>query len=81
MEELRLPVFLGCAETDVFTPTLSTDMLSLLPRSGCNYKLTVYGATKHGFASRADTKDEIAIEKFKDAFKDGLNWLRSYSAA
>ncbi|KAI1137556.1 alpha/beta-hydrolase [Hypoxylon sp. FL0543] len=74
------PVFMGLAETDVFTPDLSSKMLSLLPGSGARYKLLVYGGTKHGFASRSDLGDEIAKAMFAEAFKDGLMWMESTSS-
>ncbi|KAF7560205.1 hypothetical protein G7046_g3962 [Stylonectria norvegica] len=76
-EELKRPVFVGCAETDVFTTSLVNDMLSQLPHSGSSYKIVVYGGTKHGFASRPDPDDPEGVKAFQQAFDDGLKWLRS----
>ena len=78
LENVKSPVFLGCAETDVFTPSLSNDMISLLPKAGCSYKLVVYGGTRHGFSSRADPNDPEAVKTFQEAFDDGLTWLRMH---
>ncbi|KAI1409826.1 alpha/beta-hydrolase [Hypoxylon sp. FL1857] len=72
---LKKPVFMGLAETDVFTPGLSSTMLSQLPSSGARYKLLVYGGTKHGFASRSDLGDDTAKAMFAEAFIDGLRWM------
>lgn len=76
--DLKTPVFVGLAETDVFTPFLNTDMLSRLPESGTKYKISVYGGTKHGLASRADPKNENEMAAFKQAFDDGLTWLEAH---
>ena len=75
LKNIKMPVFLGCAESDVFTPTLSADMLAALPHAGCAYKLVVYGNTVHGFASRADPKCEGDAKSFQNAFDDGIAWM------
>ena len=75
LKHIKIPVFLGCAESDVFTPTLSADMLAALPQAGCPYKLVVYGSTVHGFASRADPKSKADAKNFENAFDDGVTWL------
>ncbi|OTA99246.1 hypothetical protein M426DRAFT_16648 [Hypoxylon sp. CI-4A] len=74
---LKKPVFMGLAETDVFTPDLTSTMMSQLPSSGAKYKLLVYGGTKHGFASRSDLGDEAAKVVLKEAFDDGVRWMES----
>lgn len=74
---LKKPVFMGLAETDVFTPELGSTMLSTLPNSGTRYKLLVYGGTKHGFASRSDLGNELEKDMFAEAFNDGLRWMES----
>ncbi|KAI0107944.1 alpha/beta-hydrolase [Hypoxylon sp. NC0597] len=79
-EHLTRPVFMGLAETDVFTPGLSSTMLSQLPNSGAIYKLLVYGGTKHGFASRSDLGNKTAKAMFAEAFNDGLRWMESTSS-
>ncbi|KAI1212093.1 alpha/beta-hydrolase [Annulohypoxylon truncatum] len=76
-KNLKRPVFMGLAETDVFTPELSSVMLSQLPSSGTRYKLLVYGGTKHGFASRSDLGNELEKAMFAEAFNDGLRWMES----
>ncbi|KAI0386108.1 alpha/beta-hydrolase [Hypomontagnella monticulosa] len=76
-ENLIRPVFMGLAESDVFTPDLTSTMLSQLPRSGARYKLLIYGGTKHGFASRSDLGNETERAMFEEAFKDGLGWIES----
>ncbi|CAM1501271.1 Fc.00g104330.m01.CDS01 [Cosmosporella sp. VM-42] len=76
IENLGKPVFVGCAETDVFTPSLINDMLAQLPNSGTRYKFSVYGGTKHGFASRPDPDDLEGMKVFQQAFEDGLTWLK-----
>ncbi|KAI1452312.1 alpha/beta-hydrolase [Annulohypoxylon moriforme] len=76
-KNLQRPVFMGLAETDVFTPELSSTMLSQLPSSGARYKLLVYGGTKHGFASRSDLGNELEKAMFAEAFNDGLRWMES----
>ncbi|KAI0839460.1 alpha/beta-hydrolase [Hypoxylon sp. FL0890] len=80
MSFLKRPVFMGLAETDVFTPGLSSIMLSQLPTSGARYKLLVYGGTKHGFASRSDLGGDTAKAMFAEAFMDGLRWMESTSS-
>ncbi|OTA58853.1 alpha/beta-hydrolase [Hypoxylon sp. EC38] len=80
IEHLKKPVFMGLAETDVFTPGLSSTMMSQLPSSGAKYKLLVYGGTKHGFASRSDLGDETAKAMFAEAFNDSLRWMESTSS-
>ncbi|KAI2470685.1 alpha/beta-hydrolase [Annulohypoxylon bovei var. microspora] len=76
-KNLKRPVFMGLAETDVFTPELSNLMLTQLPSSGTRYKLLVYGGTKHGFASRSDLGNEMEKAMFAEAFNDGLRWMES----
>ncbi|KAI0886405.1 alpha/beta-hydrolase [Annulohypoxylon maeteangense] len=78
-ENLKRPIFMGLAETDVFTPELSSTMLSQLPSSGTRYKLLVYGGTKHGFASRSDLGNQLEKDMFVEAFNDGLRWMESTS--
>ncbi|KAI1087646.1 alpha/beta-hydrolase [Rostrohypoxylon terebratum] len=74
---LKKPVFMGLAETDIFTPELGSAMLSQLPKSGTKYKLLVYGGMKHGFASRSDLGNELEKDMFAEAFNDGLRWMES----
>ncbi|KAK6950177.1 hypothetical protein Daesc_008503 [Daldinia eschscholtzii] len=77
IKNLKKPVLVGCAETDVFTPDLIQTVLNYLPGCGTAWKFLVYGGTQHGFATRPDLGNELTAKMFQQAFDDGLQWLRA----
>ncbi|KAI1808007.1 alpha/beta-hydrolase [Daldinia bambusicola] len=77
IKNLKKPILVGCAETDVFTPDLIQTMLNHLPKCGAAWKFLVYGGTQHGFATRPDLGNELTAKMFQEAFDDGLRWLRA----
>ncbi|PVH83860.1 hypothetical protein DL98DRAFT_529149 [Cadophora sp. DSE1049] len=77
-KDLIQPVFVGLAESDVFTPDLINDILTSSKSWKGAYKISVYGGTVHGFASRADKTDENAMRNLRASFKDSVDFIESF---
>jgi len=68
------------AESDVFTPTLIADAFKAAENWKTYYKITVYGGTVHGFASRADRSKAEEMRAYKSSFEDTLSWMKLVDA-
>jgi len=45
------------------------------------YRITIYDGTKHGFASRASPRDEIASKAYIASVKDTVSWFEQAGKA
>ncbi|KAH7258863.1 uncharacterized protein BKA55DRAFT_561706 [Fusarium redolens] len=63
-------------ESDVFTPSLISDTFKAAAEWNVYYKISVYGGTVHGFASRADRSDSAQMRAYRSSFEDSLIWMK-----
>jgi dienelactone hydrolase len=63
-------------ESDVFTPSLITDTFKAAAEWKVYYKISVYGGTVHGFASRADRSNSEQMRPYRSSFEDSLSWIK-----
>ncbi|KAH6868925.1 hypothetical protein B0T10DRAFT_553845 [Thelonectria olida] len=63
-------------ESDVFTPTLIADTFEAAAKWKVYYKISVYGGTVHGFASRADRSNSAEMRPYRSSFEDSLSWMK-----
>ncbi|KAH7195000.1 Alpha/Beta hydrolase protein [Fusarium oxysporum] len=75
-QNLQRPVMVCCAESDVFTPSLIADTLKAAAECKVYYKISVYGGTVHGFASRADRSNSEQMRPYRSSFEDSLSWMK-----
>ncbi|RKK06983.1 hypothetical protein BFJ66_g17001 [Fusarium oxysporum f. sp. cepae] len=75
-QNLQRPVMVCCAESDVFTPSLIADTFKAATEWKVYYKISVYGGTVHGFASRADRSNSEQMRPYRSSFEDSLSWIK-----
>ncbi|KAH7248148.1 hypothetical protein B0J15DRAFT_527467 [Fusarium solani] len=63
-------------ESDVFTPTLIAETFKAAAKWKVYYKISVYGGTVHGFASRADRSNNAEMRPYRSSFEDSLSWMK-----
>jgi dienelactone hydrolase len=63
-------------ESDVFTPSLIADTFKAAAEWEVYYKISVYGGTVHGFASRADRSNSEQMRPYRSSFEDSLSWIK-----
>ncbi|PCD25486.1 hypothetical protein AU210_014589 [Fusarium oxysporum f. sp. radicis-cucumerinum] len=63
-------------ESDVFTPSLIADTFKAATEWKVYYKISVYGGTVHGFASRADRSNSEQMRPYRSSFEDSLSWIK-----